>query len=64
MTFIVTIRIHDIEIDIYRNIYRNLGGGGGGGGGIYVKKNLLCWLSFSFSPNKHKDTDKHRAKTH
>ncbi len=24
---------------------------------------LLCLLSFSFSSNKHKDTDKHRAKT-
>ncbi len=37
-------------------MYRNLGRG------IYQSNYfLLCLLSFSFSPNEHKDTDKRRA---
>ncbi len=48
---IVAIRIQDIDISV-----ETLGGGG------YQSNNfLLCLLSFSFSPNEHKDTDKHRA---
>ncbi len=31
------------------------------GGGDMSNYFLLCLLSFSFSPNEHKDTDKHRA---
>ncbi len=32
-----------------------------GGGGYQSNNFLLCILSFSFSPNDHKDTDKRRA---
>ncbi len=38
--------------------------GGGGGGGVVYQSNhfLLCLLSFSFSPNRLKDTDKRWAR--
>ncbi len=54
----MAIRIHNIDISRY--LYQ-IWGGGGGGGGYQSNYFLLCILSFSFSPNDHKDTDKRRA---